>query len=165
MKKTSLALTLATAIAFSGLSGCASFKAFVSAENAKVAAWWAKPATQAGVTIALAATEKALFSFGLNVATQEISGEKIDWTAAGLSAGSAAVRQLELTASASSTTAIAKNVLTVVEDPTQAKAIAKVVIASVNEATSNGADASGALEGVAQGLDTAAATVKATTAN
>ena len=163
MKKTSLALTLATAIAFSGLSGCASFQALVKTQNAKIAAWWASPTTQAGVKIAAQSIESGLLNLGLNIAGQEINGGKINWTQAGLSAGAAVVRQLELTPNATDAAAITQNVLTVVEDPTQAKAIASQVITAVNKATNNGADPSGALEGAAQGLDTAAATVKATT--
>jgi len=164
MKKT-LAIALASVIALTGLTGCQTVKSFVSSENAKIAAWWANPATQAAIAQAAATTEQALLSFGLNVATQELNGGKVNWTQAGLAAGATAVRQLELTPNAQSAAAITQNVMTVVQDPVQAKAIASAVVKSVSTATQNGADPSGTLEGIAQGLDTAAATVKVTTGN
>ena len=153
MKTKLISLTL---ICILTLSGCATLQTNVSK-------WWASPTTQAGIKIAEHTIIQALVAGGINVAQQELTTGKIDWTQAGLTAGATAVRQLELTPGAGSAAAITQNVLTVVQDPSQAKAIAIVVVDSVAKATANGADPSGALEGAAQGLDKAAATVKAQT--
>ena len=134
-----------------------------STEQANLNAWWTSPATQAGIASAESAIEAGLENFGINVAEQAVtSGGKINWTSAGLSAGATAARQLELSGDTTAA-AITQNVMTVVQDPAQATAIAQQVVAAVATATQNGANPSGALEGAAQGLDNAAATVSAVT--
>ena len=172
MKKNLLALTLCAALAVS-VTGCATtgtpgqttawqkVESFFSTQQAKLNAWWTSPTTQAGVKIAASAVESGLMNLGINVAEQELTGGKVNWTTAGLSAGSAAVRSLELTPGAGDAAAISQAVLTVVQDPAQAKAIASQVVAGVKTATQNGADPSGALEGAAQSLDKATAIVSA----
>ncbi len=133
-----------------------------STEQANLNAWWTSPATQAGIASAESAIEAGLENFGINVAEQAVTGGKINWTSAGLSAGATAARQLELSGDTTAA-AITQNVMTVVQDPSQAKAIAAQVVSAVATAVQNGANPSGALEGAAQGLDNAAATVSAAT--
>lgn len=186
MKKNLLALTLCAAVALS-VTGCATsgtpavtlatgtigtpgqttvwqkVEAFFSTQQAKINAWWESPTTQAGVKIAADALESGLLNLGINVGEQALTGEKITWTADAWSAGSAAARSMELTPSAGDAGAITSTILAAVKDPAQATVIASQVVSSVKAATDNGADPSGALEGAAQALDSAAATVAANT--
>lgn len=161
MKPRNIASLILIAAVMLSLSGCQTVSTYLAKAESKVSVWWASPTTQAGVKIAISSVESGLMNLGINVAEQELSGGKINWTTAGLSAGSAAVRSLELTPNAGNAAAITQTIMNVVEDPAQAKAIASQVVTAVATATSNGADPSGALEGAAQGLDKAAGITQA----
>ena len=91
-------------------------------ENAQVKSWWNQPATQAGVKLGLQVAGAALLTAGTAVATQELTNGTVNWTAVGTSAGSAALRSLELTPTATQTeqvaTVAAQAVLAATNNPT-----------------------------------------------
>jgi len=144
------------------LAGCAQIESLHFKAAAAVEEWWKSEATQAGLRIGLKAAGAALAAGAETAAADYLAGGAVHWTDVGKAAGASALRQIELTATANQTVAaaaaVANAVLQASHNPAQAQTVKTAVIASLAAAHSSGADASGALEGVARALDSLPAT-------
>ncbi|XHR29601.1 MAG: hypothetical protein ACFUZC_03395 [Chthoniobacteraceae bacterium] len=147
-------LTLALVIP---LTGCAQIEALNSKALTAVETWWNSEATQQGLKIGLKAAGAALVSAAESATVDYLTDGTVHWTDVGKTAGSSALRQIELTDTANQTVVaaatVADAVLQASSNTTQADSVKTAVIASLTAAQASGADASGALEGVAQALD------------
>jgi len=145
---------IATAVA---LFGCTQLKTFTSTSTTAVETWWNSPATQQGLQIGEQAAQTALVSGAETAALDYASGGQIHWTEVGKAAGSGALRQIEMTPTASQPVVVAAKVadamLQASHNPAQAQSAKTAVIAGLTAAKASGANASGALEGIAQALD------------
>ena len=140
-----------------GLTSCATVTAANKKAAAAVVSWWNNPSTQKGVQVGLQAAGAAFASGITTAGIDYMTTGSVQWTDVGKAAGSSALRQIELTETANKPVAAAAQVADAVlqcsHDPAQAQATKTAVIAALTSAQASGANASGALEGVAQKLD------------
>ncbi|GEM_PF-6729766 len=159
----------AIAALIASFGACANIKSAATKAATAVETWWKSEATQKGLQIGLKAAESALVAAAETAGPDYLDDGNVHWTAVAKAAAANAARSIELTSTASDTTKAAVTVANAVAqatgDSAAAETVKTAVISGLTAASNSGADASGALEGIAQAIEgkTATAATSSTT--